>query len=168
MDDAVSRQGKNRRNHHNSTDPRSCRRKFYAAQYNLASNAFRFNGGTNTLTRAHKLHRVPAFLQAKAKDLRRAKAKLLQLYKHEQCAAARGDANTISADLRNIRCSRATAERRYVGCLISYYREGNEMTTAQASQLQENFTRKTMGKNGNLVGPPSRDYLMSLYPREVN
>lgn len=117
-----------------------------------------------TFTRAHVPIRVPAFLKYDAKYLRRAKTKLLQSYKKEQYAAARGG----STDLWKFRCTRATAERDYVTRLIGYYRAGNWMTAAQATQLQENFTREKMGKNGNVVAPPCPDYLMSMYPREVN
>lgn len=146
-------------------DPRALR-TFQPGQYNLASNAFRFDGGTTTFTGA-QARRPPGFLKAQAAELRRAKTSLLRLYAQEQYTAAKVGPNTGDTPLQRIRTSRATAERRYVNCLIRYSRDANVMTTVQAEQLQEDFTRCREGKSGDM-GSSNSDYLLGLYPRELD
>lgn len=70
----------------------------------------------------------------------------------------------VAFDLPQIIAARARAERRYVNCLIRYLRDTNQMSSAQANEMQANFTRRKMQESGVSNGP----YLLGMYPHELN
>jgi len=161
MDDAVSRQGTNPRHvargayHRNHTT-------FNIGTHRVTFHGFRFNAGGHTFTRVNE-RRAPGFLQVEAGDLRAAKTTLLRLYNQEQHTLMNRGLNVRQSTLQMVRSSRATAERRYVNCLIRYCRAANRMTSAEANQLQKDFTHEKMGD----MGLPNSNYLLGLYPREL-
>jgi hypothetical protein len=122
----------------------------------------RFGQGKHTFTRI-SARRAPGFLQAQAAELRYAEAILSRLYTQEQDALSNGGINARQSSLQIIRASRASAERRYVNCLIRYCRDAKCMTAVQANQLQGNFTRQKMSD----LGISNSSYLLGLYPREL-
>jgi hypothetical protein len=161
MDDAVSRQGTNRRHETRPTKSR------YQKTYNFGTcrvtfRGRRFNGVTPTFTR-FTAGRAPGLLQAQAAELYHAKATLLRLYAQEQHAISKRGMNTRQSTLEMVRARRASAERRYVNCLIRYCRSANYMTAFQANQLQKDFTREKMRDHS----VPNSDYLLGMYPREL-
>jgi hypothetical protein len=102
-------------------------------------------------------------LQVQGNELRQAKTGLQRLYMQEQDATyaqAAGDRNDLSV----IRSARATAERRYVNCLIRYLRDSNRMGRRQSTFLQQQFTRVKMAN----TGVSYQHYLLSMYPQELN
>jgi hypothetical protein len=150
----VSRQGTDCRPAARPTNPRKHKTS--------TSGGNRFGQGKHTFTRV-KARRAPGFLQALAVELRYAKAILSRLYTQEQNTLSRGDINARQSSLQIIRASRASAERRYVYCLIRYCRAANCMTTVQASQLRKEFAREKMSNRG----VSNSSYLLGLYPREL-
>lgn len=158
MDDAVSRQGTSRRNfiRHQGTNRRNYR------TFNLAGVTVNMMGGSHAFHRYNE-RRAPGFLQAQAADLRAAKMTLVRLHTQEQHALMTRGINSRESTLQMIRSSRASAERRYVNCLIRYCRDANRMTPVQATQLQSVFTREKMGDSGF----PSSNYLLGMYPHEL-
>jgi hypothetical protein len=162
MDDAVSRQGTNRRREFRPSNPRN-RKTYNLGPHNVAMNGVRIYGGNHTCTRANE--RRGHGLQAQAAELRHARTTLVRLYTQEQHAVynSRG-VNARQSSLQMVRASRASAERRYVNCLIRYCRDANRMSAQQATQLQKHFTRERMGD----LGVSHSDYLLSMYPRELN
>jgi hypothetical protein len=163
MDDAVFRRGTNRRREFRPPNPRS-HKTYNLGPHNNTLTGVRVHGSTHTLTRVNE-RRAPGFLQAQAAELRQAKATLLRLYTQEQHAAynSRG-LNERQSSLQMVRASRASAERRYVNCLIRYCRDANRMSAQQATQLQKHFTREKMSD----LGVSNSEYLLSMYPRELN
>ncbi|KAH4007433.1 hypothetical protein HBH98_010520 [Parastagonospora nodorum] len=163
MDDAVSRQGTNRRREFRPSNPRN-RKTYNLGPHNVSLNGVRINGGNHTFTRANE-RRGHGFLQAQAAELRHARTTLVRLYTQEQHAFynSRG-ASARQSSLQMVQASRASAERRYVNCLIRYCRDANQMSAQQATQLQKHFTRERMGD----LGVSHSDYLLSMYPRELN
>lgn len=106
---------------------------------------------------------IPHFLKTQATELREVKDILQRLYTQEAQALAAPwnpdqDTNAISN-------SRASAERRYVNALIRYLRDAKRMNSGQAFKLQRRFTRKRMVGMGQEA---NRDYLLAMYPRELN
>jgi hypothetical protein len=161
MDDAVSREGPKRSRNTRGSRPRN-HKTYNLRAFKIASNGVRMNGGTHTFTRVNK-RRAPGFLQAQAAELRQAKAVLVRLYTQENHIVSNRGLNTRESSLQIIRASRASAERRYVNCLIRYCRDANRMTPFQAKQLQNDFTREKMGD----LGVSNSDYLLGMYPREL-
>lgn len=158
MDDTISRRGTTRRKP-THTNPRNHR------TYNLRSHA---TANSHTFTRYNE-RRGAGFLQAQAADLRTAKSTLIRLYTQEQQALMRGGINARECSLQVIRSSRASAERRYVNCLIRYCRDAGRMSAVQAGTLQSVYTRDKMGMGMGMggVGAPSSGYLLGMYPREL-
>ncbi|KAH7412003.1 hypothetical protein DE146DRAFT_784606 [Phaeosphaeria sp. MPI-PUGE-AT-0046c] len=161
MDDAVTRRGTNRRVGLRSQNPRA-RRTYNPGDYSITFNGSVFNGGTHTFTRANA-RRAPGSIHTQATELRNARATLLRLYAQEQNVISSGGIDARQSTLQMIRASRATAERRYVNCLIRYCRDSNRMTAWQATQLQSDFTRQKMTNLGVYNG----NYLLGLFPREL-
>jgi hypothetical protein len=161
MDDAVTRQGTNRRNYKRHIYPRN-HKTYNLRSYNITFNGVKMNGGTHTFTRLNE-RRAPGFLQAQAAELRQAKAILLRLYTQEQSILTKRGVNARHSTLQIVRTSRASAERRYVNCLIRYCRDANQMTASQANQLQKDFTREKMSD----LGISNGNYLLGMYPREL-
>jgi hypothetical protein len=161
MDDAVSRQGTNRRH---DARPMSSRyhKTFNFGTCRVTFRSRRFNGVTPKFTRANA-RRAPGNIQAQAAELHHAKATLLRLYAQEQHALSNRGINARQSTLDIVRASRASAERRYVNCLIRYCRSANHMTAFQANQLQKDFTRERMSDHG----VPNSSYLLGMYPREL-
>jgi hypothetical protein len=162
MDDAVSRQGSNRRNNTRRTYPRN-HKTYNLGSYNIIINEGRLNGGTHTFTRVNE-RRAPGFLQAQAAELRQAKAILLRLYTQENHVLATQEQDARHSSLQVVRASRASAERRYVNCLIRYCRDAKRMTAFEATQLQKNFTREKMSD----LGVSNSSYLLSMYPHYID
>jgi hypothetical protein len=163
MDDAVSRQGTNRRhNNAHPTNPRNHKTFNLGPHCKVTFVGSRSNGGSHTFTRVNA-RRAPGYLQAQAAELRNAKATLLRLYTQEQKALSKRGINTRHSTLQMIRASRASAERRYVNCLIRYSRDANYMSASQANQLQKDFTREKMSD----LGVSNSSYLLGMYPREL-
>ena len=123
MDDAVSRRGTNTRARQHPQNNQSYK------TFKFGSTRFHIYGGNSsiTVTRAGA-RRGAGSSQASAKELRQAGATLLRLYTQEQNIIAGGGYYVQAAALQMVRASRATAERRYVNCLIRYCREINSMT----------------------------------------
>jgi len=163
MDDAVSRQGTNRRRELRPSNPRN-RKTYNLGLHNSTLNGVRMHGGNHTFIRANE-RRGHGFLQAQAAELRHARTILVRLYMQEQTAVynSRGF-NSRQSSLQMVRASRASAERRYVNCLIRYCRDANRMSAQEATQLQKHFTRERMSD----LGVSHSDYLLSMYPRELN
>jgi hypothetical protein len=161
MDDAVARQGANRQ-----TIPRRMRHRNRTTAnlgaHRCTINGDRISGGRHIFIRVNE-RRAPGSLQAEAGDLRAAKAILLRLYNREKQALVKRGPNARRSTQQMVRSSRATAERRYVNCLIRYCRAANRMTPTQANELQKNFTREKMGE----MGLPNSNYLLGMYPREL-
>lgn len=149
MDDASGRQGPSRQ-----AAPRSTQPSAYASY--SGSTYFKFRGSKHRVT----IRMAPGFLQTQGNELRHAKMTLQRLYTQEHNAFRAGSA---SANLPSIRASRATAERRYVNCLIRYLRDANRMSSGEATQLQHSFTRARMSAMLS-----NEDYLLGMYPRELN
>ena len=162
MDDAVSRQGTNHRTAPRRTYPRN-HKTFNLGPLSVTLNGIRLNGSTHTFTRVNE-RRAAGFLHAQAADLRAAKATLLRLYTQEQHALSKRGVNARQSTLQMVRSSRASAERRYVNCLIRYCRDANRMTAFQATQLQKDFTREKMGD----LGVSNSNYLLDMYPCELH
>ena len=101
-------------------------------------------------------------LQVQSNELRRAKVMLQRLYTQEK-QALHLQAVGACSNLREIRSSRGTAERRYVNCLIRFLRDTNRMSSGQATQLQQAFTRDKMAG----MGMSNQKYLLGMYPREL-
>lgn len=149
MDDAVSRQGTNRR----------C-----APQYPSTRHHMTFAFGSHRVTfHGARSRRAPGLLHAEVAELRAARAVLVRLYAQEQHTIRNGRLNARESTLNMVRSSRATAERRYVSALIRYCRAANRMTRAQATELQKHFTRERMGD----MAPPNSNYLLGMYPHEL-
>jgi hypothetical protein len=161
MDDAVSRQGPEcPRDTHR---PRPRNHKIYnLGPYNITFTGARVNGGAHTFTRVNE-RRAPGFLQAQAAELRQAKSVLVRLYTQENHIVGNGGLNARDSSLQIIRASRASAERRYVNCLIRYCRDANRMTSFQANQLQNDFTREKMGD----LRFSNSNYSLGMYPHEL-
>jgi hypothetical protein len=161
MDDAVSRQGTRYPRAARPTNPRNHKTfNLGSVRVNLVGN--RFGQGIHNFTRVNA-RRAPGFLQAQAAELRYAKAILSRLYTQEHDALSNGGINARQPSLQIIRASRASAERRYVNCLIRYCRDAKCMTAVQANQLQKSFTREKMSD----LGVSNSSYLLGLYPREL-
>lgn len=162
MDDAVSRQGTNRRRDHHPSCPRN-HKTYNVGGIEVIFNGARNHGRTHTFTRA-SARRAPGFLQAQGAELRHAKATLLRLYTQEAHAVSKSRGiNSHDSTLQMVRASRASAERRYVNCLIHYCRDAGRMNAAQATQLQKDFTREKMGD----AHASNSAYLLGMYPREL-
>jgi hypothetical protein len=163
MDDAVSRQGTNIRREFRSSNPRN-HKTYNLGPHNVTLNRARVHGGNHTFTRINE-RRGHGFLQAQTAELRYARTILVRLYMQEQTAVynSRG-VNVRQSSLQMVRASRASAERRYVNCLIRYCRDAKHMSAQEANQLQKHFTRERMGD----LGVSHSDYLLSMYPRELN
>jgi hypothetical protein len=161
MDDVVSRHGSNRRNNTRRTYPRN-HKTYNLGPFNITINNARLNGGAHTFTRVSE-RRAPGFLQAQAAELRQAKAVLLRLYTQENYVLGNRELNAGKSSLQIIRASRASAERRYVNCLIRYRRDAKNMTAFEATQLQKDFTREKMSD----LGVSNSNYLLGMYPREL-
>lgn len=101
---------------------------------------------------------VPHFLVGQAVELRRAKANLVRLYSLEQNAMAAAWRRPAQ-DLYGISKRRASAERRYVGALIRYLRDSNQMGRARATDVQRYFTRQSMTG----MGPVNKGYLLGMF-----
>jgi hypothetical protein len=153
MDDAVARQGSNHRNPLRSTHPR--RQTIY-----YGSTTLRAVG--NHHTRYHA-RRAPGSLQAEAAELRQAKTILLRLYNQEHSAYTAYGSNVRHSNLQMICASRASAERRYVNCLIRYLRDANRMSAFQANELQKAFTRERMSD----LRVSNSNFLLGMFPREL-
>ncbi|KAF1848926.1 uncharacterized protein K460DRAFT_364866 [Cucurbitaria berberidis CBS 394.84] len=152
MDDTLGRQGThtNRRAAPRSTQPRA------NASYS-DTKYFKFRGSRHRVI----IRMTPGYLQVQGNELSQAKTNLQRLYVQERNALTRGSAGI---SLPMIRASRGTAERRYVNCLVRYLRDANRMSAIQANQLQRNFTRDKMVG----MGVSNQDYLLGMYPRELN
>jgi hypothetical protein len=161
MDDAVSRQGPDRLRNTRRLYPRN-HKTYNLGPYNITFNGVRMNRGTHTFTRVNE-RRAPGFLQAQAAELRQAKSVLVRLYTQENHIVGNRRLNARDSSLQIIRASRASAERRYVNCLIRYCRDAKHMTAFQATQLQNDFARDKMGD----LGRSNSNYLLSMYPREL-
>ncbi|KAF2110844.1 hypothetical protein BDV96DRAFT_583040 [Lophiotrema nucula] len=99
-------------------------------------------------------------LDEAAEDLREQKTLLQRLYAQEETTFTR---SKRPADIAAVRTSRGNTERRYVNALVRYKRINNQMRPFEAQDIQSQFTRKKMGN----VGPVNKDYLLSLFPREL-
>jgi hypothetical protein len=161
MDDAVSRQGTNRRH-----DARPMNSRYHKiidfGTRRVTFRGRRFNRVTPKFMRANA-RRAPGNLQAQAAELYHAKTTLLRLYAQEQHVLSNRGINARQSTLDIVRASRGSAERRYVNCLIRYCRTANYMTAFQANQLQKDFTRERMSDHG----VPNSSYLLGMYPREL-
>lgn len=70
----------------------------------------------------------------------------------------------VTLNLSQIITARARAERHYINSLIRYLRDTKQMGSAQAKEMQANFTRRKMRASGISNAP----YLLGLYPQELN
>jgi hypothetical protein len=137
-------------------------RTFNLGSHTVTFNGTNINGGSHAFMRFNE-RRAPGFLQSQAAELRAAKMLLVRLYTQEQHAILKGGINARQSTLQMVRSSRASAERRYVNCLIRYCRDANRMTPLEANQLQKAFTREKMGD----MGFPNSNYLLGMYPCEL-
>jgi hypothetical protein len=167
MDDAVSRQGTNthrRRDAHSSYPRYHKTDNFGKVKITFNGNGgARIHGGTQRSTRTNA-RRGAGFLHAQAAELRYAKANLLRLYTQEAHTITKSRGiNPRDSTLQMVRASRATAERRYVNCLIRYCRDAGCMNAAEATRLQKDFTRERMGN----FHSSNSAYLLGMYPWEL-
>lgn len=109
------------------------------------------------------MRRAPGNLQAEAVELRQAQTILLRLYNQEHSAYTAYGFNARHSHLQMISASRASAERRYVNCLVRYLRDTNRMSAYQANVLQKAFTREGMSD----LRVSNSNFLLGMFPREL-
>jgi len=112
--------------------------------------------------RTAPIRNLPTFLRSQGKDLRDAKNRLQRLYMLESNIAL-PQHNGGQSELATLRTQRATAERRYVICLVTYQRNANQIDKVTASQLMRQFTREKMSG----VTVANQAFLMGMYPKEL-
>ena len=109
------------------------------------------------------VQKVSPALRAQATELRAAKANLERAYTQEQSAMMLAARSTGLPSNPPHAAARGRAERRYVNCFIRYSRDAKQMTAAQATEMQANFTRRKIEASGvNQVS-----FLLGMYPQEL-
>ncbi|KAF1970063.1 hypothetical protein BU23DRAFT_571114 [Bimuria novae-zelandiae CBS 107.79] len=117
----------------------------------------------STRIRGTRNQAASKFVTPQAAELGRAKRNLEQLYTMEEQAFLTAYMRRPE-DIFAISSCRQCAERRYVNALIRYMRDSNQMTAAEATDLQRYFTRQKMEG----MGPINKTYLLGMYPRELH
>jgi hypothetical protein len=137
----------------------------FSAQRNdnlpLRLNGSRLNGG-NPNRRSGARARRRTFTPL-AKALRRARSVLMTCYNDEFAVLMNPNGHSLQyAEL--VQKARGLAERKYVHALIQYGRDIKRMQPQEATELQRTFTRAKMTG----LGPVYRNFLLSLFPRELS
>jgi hypothetical protein len=105
----------------------------------------------------HRGPRKQTVLIPAAKQLRKEKSHLTRLYAQEESTSPH------DPGLRALQRDRGNTERRYVHALIKYGKDMKKMDSKTATDLASRFTRKNMDD----TVPVYKNYLFSLYPREL-
>lgn len=130
---------------------------------------FNFNAASSRPGRKRRTHKataknVPAALRTQAAALRFAKTNLKRAYAQEHNVLDLSARCTgLTLNLSGVSAARATAERRYVNCLIRYLRDTDQMSPVEATEMQANFTRRKMES----VCMSNEAYLLGMYPHEL-
>jgi hypothetical protein len=98
-----------------------------------------------------------------ADNLRGAKTVLSRLYAQEASAFA-STGNSTRGQLSSVQNRRGVAEKMYVNALVNYGMARRTMSARDATELQKTFAGKK--KSGRVQA--YKDYLLNLYPRELN
>ncbi|KAL5113288.1 hypothetical protein ACEQ8H_008849 [Pleosporales sp. CAS-2024a] len=169
IDDAVARQGTKRGRVQRGKISRNYK-AYHLGAHGVCYNDYRGHSRVHLFTpiaTAERRRRAPGFLLAQTAELGSAKTALARLYSQEEHAVLYYNSQGSKAGdsgLGVVRASRASAERRYVNCLIRYCRKANRMSALEAGRLQRHFTRKKMSD----LKVSHKDYLLSMYPRELD